>query len=311
MFQSIIDDIKREYSYGNMVTRIVITNVVVFIAINMVWIIARLSHTWQTPEWYNSILHSFMVSSDWFHNLTHPWAFFTHMYMHEGFWHLLWNMLILYWFGRIVGDLIGNQRILPIYLISGFAGGVIFALTAKWLPVAAAGPIYALGASAAVMGMVVAAGVLAPNYIMRLLLIGDVKLKYIVAGLVFMDLIGMAGNVNTGGYIAHLGGSLFGWLFVLQLSNGTDWALPVNRLLDGIQSVFQTLFSRTRKRPKVVYKAQGGDKKQPKARQTRGNAQSDGNDQEKIDRILDKIKESGYDSLSAEEKSFLFNASKK
>ncbi len=305
MLQSIIDDIKREYSYGNMVTRIVITNVVVFIAINLVWIIARLSHTWQTPEWYNSILHTFMVSSDWMHNLTHPWAFFTHMYMH-----LLWNMLILYWFGRIVGDLIGNQRILPIYLISGFAGGLIFALTSRLLPVAAAGPIYALGASAAVMGMVVAAGVLAPNYIMRLLLIGDVKLKYIVAGLVFMDLIGMAGNVNTGGYIAHLGGSVFGWLFVLQLSNGTDWALPVNRLLNGIQGIFQNLFSRSRRGPKVVYKAQGS-KKQAPPKNSKGNAQSDVNDQEKIDRILDKIKESGYDSLTAEEKSFLFNASKK
>ncbi len=310
MLQSIIDDIKREYSYGNMVTRIVISNVVVFVAINLIWIIARLSHTWQTPEWYNFILHSFMVSSDWMHNLTHPWAFITHMYMHEGFWHLLWNMLIFYWFGRIVGDLVGNQRVLPLYLISGLAGGVIFAITGRLLPSAAAGPVYALGASSAVMGTVVAAGVLAPNYIMRLLLIGDVKLKYIVAGLVFMDLIGMAGNVNTGGYIAHLGGSIFGWLFVLQLGNGTDWALPVNRFVDGFNKLLQGLFSRTRRRPKVVYKS---DKQKPKAapKTSGGDAKSDFNDQEKIDRILDKIKESGYDSLSKEEKAFLFNASRK
>lgn len=309
MFQSIIEDIKREYSYGNMVTRIIITNVVVFIAINMLWITARLTHAWQTPEWYTFILNSFMVSSDWMHNLTHPWAFFTHMYMHEGFWHLLWNMLIFFWFGRIVGDLIGNQRVLPIYLISGFAGGVIFALTGSLLPAAAGMPVYALGASAAVMGTVVAAGVLAPDYNMRLLLIGDVKLKYIVAGLIFMDLIGMAGNVNTGGYIAHLGGSLFGWLFVLQLSNHTDWSVPVNRILDSINNFFQALFSRTRSRPKVVYKAKQKQQAAPKS--NKAHAQSDHNDQEKIDRILDKIKESGYDSLSKEEKAFLFNASKK
>ena len=154
-----------------------------------------------------------MISSDWMHNLRHPWAIFTHMFLHIGPFHILWNMLIFYWFGRIVGDLIGDQRVLPIYLVSGLGGALIYFLTANLLGTVSS---VALGASAAVMGTALAAAILSPDRLMHLLLLGPVKLKYIVGALILLDFISVANNPNSGGAFGHLGGALFGWLFCVQ-----------------------------------------------------------------------------------------------
>lgn len=311
MLQSIWEDVKREFNYGNMVTRIVIVNVAFYLFINIVWIVLRLSHAWETPDLYYSIRNFFMLSSDWWHNLTHPWVIITSMFFHESFWHILWNMLFLYWFGRIVGDFIGNQRVLPLYLLGGIVGGLAYFLSVNLLPYGGDGIHFALGASGAVMGIVVAAGAISPDYIIRLLFLGEVKLKYIVAALLFIDLIGMAGNINTGGHFAHLGGAFFGWLFIWQLRQGKDWSLPVNSLLDRIAEFFSNLSGAPppKKGPRVVYRSKS------RARTARkGSASSSFDDlshQEQLDAILDKIKQSGYESLSEEEKEFLFNASKK
>lgn len=319
MLQSILNDVKREFSYGNMVTRIIIVNIVVFIAINIFKLVLFISNGGQLPALYDQVLHFFCMSSEWPYFLTHPWGLITSMFLHEGFWHILWNMLFLYWFGRIVGDFIGNQRILPIYLLGGIAGAILFFASANLLPNMPIGR-FALGASAGVMAIVVAAGAISPDYIMRLLFIGDVKLKYIVAVLVFLDLIVIPNGGNTGGHIAHLGGAFFGWFFVFQLRNGNDLSRPVNNIIDSISNFFKSLFSgETRRKPKVAYR-NPNRKEQVKARRqrsssSRGQAASDSGKQEghqeKLDAILDKIKQSGYDSLSAEEKEFLFNASKK
>ncbi|MEN0003085.1 MAG: rhomboid family intramembrane serine protease [Bacteroidota bacterium] len=318
MFRSIWEDVKREFSYGNMVTRIIIINIIAFVAINLIWIFFRISHGWETPELYYSIRNFFMISSDWLHNLTHPWALITHMFLHESFWHILWNMLFLYWFGRIVGDFIGNHRILPLYLLGGLFASLIYFVSSAIIPYAQGEVHYALGASGAVMAIVVASGVISPDYIMRLFLLGDVKLKYIVATLVFLDLIGIASNSNTGGAFAHLGGAFFGWLFVRQLREGSDWSVPVNRFIERINNFFRGISEerqRPKKGPRVVYRNTGKTRPQ---RRARGNqAASDSgtpgamSHQEQLDAILDKIKKSGYDSLSEEEKEFLFNASKK
>jgi membrane associated rhomboid family serine protease len=316
MFQSIWEDVKQQFAQGNMVTRIIIVNVAVFVLVNLIWIIGRISHAWETPEWYSTLLQFFMMPSYWKTLLFQPWSIITSMFLHEGFWHILWNMLFLYWFGRIVGDFIGDQRILPIYLLGGLFGNVIFFLTVLAFPAAYGGAtaVYALGASAGVMAVVVAAGAIAPNYIIRLLFLGDVRLKYIVAILVFIDLIGMAGRYNTGGHFAHLGGAFFGLLFIAQLRQGNDFSKPVNRLLDSIGRFFQALFSGQSMRrpgPKVAYR--NPTRNRSASRRSGGGPSSDKlprDHQEQLDAILDKIKESGYDSLSKEEKEFLFNASK-
>ncbi|NRA51825.1 MAG: rhomboid family intramembrane serine protease [Phaeodactylibacter sp.] len=314
MLQSIWDDAKRELSRGNMITQLIIINIAVFVIINLVRLFLFLGNGGAVPELYNTILHFFCMSSDWKFFLTHPWGMFTSMFLHEGFWHLLWNMLFLYWFGRIVGDFIGDQRILPLYLLGGLTGAVVFFISANLLPYGIGGR-FALGASAGVMAIVVAAGTISPDYTMRLLLLGDVKLKYIVAVLVFLDLILIPSGGNTGGHFAHLGGAFFGWFFVAQLRNGNDLSEPVNNILDKIRDFYNrmTTGKSNGRRPKVVYR----NPNRKRSTQRRGNAASDTNNgssnahQEKLDAILDKIKDSGYDSLSKEEKEFLFNASKR
>ncbi len=210
MVDSILNDVKKEFSHGNMITRIIIVNVALFMLLNLVKLLLYFASGGVLPEAYDTFRNFFLISSDWQHTLTHPWSLITSMFMHEGVFHILFNMLFLYWFGKIVGDLIGDEKILPIYLLGGLAGMVAYFLSANIMPFGELGGRYALGASAAVMAIVVASGMIAPNYIMHLLFLGAVKLKYIVTALVFIDMISLANNVNTGGHFAHLGGALFG-----------------------------------------------------------------------------------------------------
>ncbi len=311
MLTSIWEDIKREFSHGNMVTRLVIINVSFFVFINLVKIIMSISFGGPSNAAgsFDTFLHFFCMSSDAWYLITHPWVFFTSMFLHEGFFHILFNMLFLYWFGRIVGDLIGNHRILPIYLLSGLFGNVIFFLTANFLPIGADSNGFALGASGAVMGVVAASAMVAPNYLMRLILIGEVKLKYIVAVLIFMDLIAIADDINTGGHFAHLGGVAMGWIFISQLQKGNDLSEPINNIMNRVQEFFSGLSNKSRgnaRKPKVVYKAANRENRKPDQPRHR-----DKSHQEKLDVILEKIKKTGYDSLDSEEKEFLFKASKK
>jgi len=286
MLTSILDDVKRQFSSGGMVTRLIIINVIAFVVINLVHLVFNLpGNDGSGSATYLEILHFFCMSSDAWHILTHPWVLITSIFLHEGFMHILFNMLFLYWFGQIVVNLIGDHRILPLYILGGIAGGIIYFLTANLLPYGADTVTYALGASAGVMAIVVAAGMLAPEYQMNLLLIGPVKLKYIVAVLVFLDLIGTSVNSNTGGAFAHLGGAAFGYLFVLQLRNGNDMSLPFNNFAAWISGLFKP--SKKEEKPprkvKAVYKNKG---------KIFGNAATDKkvdlSHQEQIDTILEK-----------------------
>ncbi len=312
MFQSILEDVKREFSYGNMVTRIIIVNIALFVSIHLINLVLFISNGGAPSGTFDKVVNFLSLSSDWKYVLTHPWVIFTHMFLHVGFWHILWNMLFLYWFGRIVGDFIGNQRVLPIYLLGGLAGALIFFLSANVMAYGAGGARFALGASAAVMAIVVAAGVIAPDYIMRLLFLGDVKLKYIVLALVVLDMISIANTNNTGGHFAHLGGGAMGWIFVSQLRNGNDWAMPINHILNKIADFFRGLVGKKApKGPRVAYKNPNKKARTTVRKTVVVKEGEEVSHQEQLDAILDKIKQSGYDSLSEKEKEFLFNASKK
>lgn len=310
MVNSIVGDIKRMYTSGNMVTRLVVVNVTVYLAINIFWVILRMGNGWQTPDLYYDVLHFFSLSSDYKHLLTHPWSLLTSMFMHEGAWHLLFNMLYLYWFGRIVGDLLGNHRVLPLYILGGLAGAVMYFLSANLLQYYD-GHHFALGASAAVMAIIVAAGVLSPDYIIHLIILGPVRLKYIVAVLVIIDIIGMGSMNNTGGHFAHLGGALFGAVFIQQLRRGNDMSVGVNRILNSIGSFFGGM----KKVEKTQFRQTTSTKRASKATGSRRKKNTSGyegmSEQEAVDIILSKIKKKGFDSLSKEEKSILYNASKK
>ncbi|HFA49280.1 MAG TPA: rhomboid family intramembrane serine protease, partial [Bacteroidetes bacterium] len=250
MVTSIWEDIKQQFSYGNMLTRIILVNIGVFVLMTIVRLILMPVENGIT---YNDVLHFFAISSNIKHDLTHPWVFITHMFLHEQVFHILWNMILLYWFGRIVGDLLGDHRVLPIYLLSGLAGGVTYILMSHLLTGMTFGH-YALGASAAFMGTIVVAGVMAPDYIISLLFLGDVRLKYIVAVFVLLDLVAISWNSNTGGSFGHLGGAAMGYIIAHQLKQGNDMTLPVNNILQKITSFFSELFSTNRPGPKMAYK---------------------------------------------------------
>ena len=296
MFRSIWDDIKRQYRYGDMVTRLVIVNAAVFVGLGLLRLLFVLFAGFELPITFDTIVKYISANSDPMFDLQHPWVILTHMFTHVGLWHFVWNMLLFYWFGKIVQDLIGNQKILAIYLLGGLCGFITFVVSIYFLQ----GPgVQAIGASAAVMAMVVAAGIIAPEYEMRLLLLGNVKIKYIVAVLLLLDVLGIGSMVNTGGHLAHLGGAFFGWFFIYQLREGNDLSGPVNRLMDSLSNLFSSDKKARKTKLKVRYKKTSNQEPESLSFE------------EKLDAILEKIKHSGYDNLTEEEKEFLYQASNK
>lgn len=292
MIQSIVDDIKAQFTYGNMITRIILVNLFVFFVI----IIVR---AFSPPETgiFDTLMQNLALPSGGWELLKKPWTLFTHMILHKGIWHIGWNMLILYWFGRIVGDLAGDRRILPLYIIGGLAGAFMYLIYSQLT----GHNSIAFGASGAVMCFVVTAGFLAPDYIIRLMFIGDVRMKYVAAGLVVIDLAMISEGQNTGGRFAHLGGALMGGFFVHMLRQGVDLTKPLD-----FNKVKKATKSSSPKPPMTVVHKKRIKKVEIPKKPVRSK-----DTQEKIDEILDKINASGYDSLSAEDKDFLYQASKK
>lgn len=298
MVDTILDDIKGTFRSGNMISKIILINLALFVVINLIKVF--FGHT----GFFTSMSNWLSLPADPSQLIRQPWSIFTHMFLHVGFWHIFWNMLILYWFGQIMGDLLGDERVLPVYLMGGLAGGLIYIL---YVQILGFGGGYALGASAAVLAIVWAAAMTSPDYQMRLLLIGAVRLKYIALALLFMDLVQSAADMNKGSLFGHMGGAAFGVLYVFLLRKGTDLADPIVKLFNRGESGYQPEPRRPvkteRSKFKIVHNSAKSDNENaPKAAFT---------DQQELDRILDKIKISGYDNLNAEEKDFLYRASKK
>lgn len=306
MFNSILNDIRYQFQSGNTITRLIIVNVALFLAITLFQLVLLVSSGFKPQQGlFGEVMNYLFLSDDLLWDAKHPWTILTHMFTHVGFFHLLFNMMILYWFGRIAGDLLGDHRMLPLYLYSGLAGALIYLLSA---PIIYEGSTNLHGASAAIMGIVAAAGITAPDYQMRLLLIGDVRLKYIVAGLLLIYVIGIANMDNVGGHMAHLGGAAFGFFYVHMLRQGVDLTRSFRRLISLFKKPVRPP-SKTVKRKvtmEVRHRAanQISDISNPIERAFDG-------DQERLDSILDKIKQSGFESLSEEDKKFLHDASQK
>jgi membrane associated rhomboid family serine protease len=302
---TITEDIKRQFQSGSMVTRIIMVNLGFFVFFNLLNVFLFLIEG-KTGTRFDTILEYFMVSSDGLEILTRPWSLFTNMFLHMGFLHFLFNMLWLYWFGRVFQELLGNQRVLGFYVISGIGGVLAFFLSANLTNLAVGG--YALGASAAIMGIVIAAATIAPHYQLHLMFIGPVKLMYIALVVVFLDFIAIPGMENTGGHLAHLGGAATGFFLAQQLQSNKDWAAWFNGIFTKVVGWFESVFTR-RKKPTVAYR--NPNKQRQQRQQKPNNSSLSGQErQAKIDAILDKIKVGGYDNLTAEEKEFLFRIRK-
>ena len=304
MFRSIKEDIKVQFQSGNMLTRIILVNIAVFVFVKLIFVFTTYGNV---TTIHSNILDFLALHTGAPKVYTHFWGWITHMFLHEGTWHLIWNMLLLYWFGRIVGDFLGDDRMLPLYILGGLAGAVFCVGFELIMPGSSGGSSMAWGASAAVMCMLLTAAMTSPDYYLHLLLIGPVKLKWVAIAMLFFDLIGTAGQVNTGGHFAHLGGAAFGILYVARLHSGQDLTAGLQRLFDKLnnrQVPIKPKPPTKRAAMSVVYN-KGKD-----SSSTKKEAEADSY-QIKLDLILDKINDLGYDNLSDEEKDFLSRASKK
>lgn len=210
----------------------------------------------------------------------------TYQFFHEGLFLVLFNMLWLFWIGRIFMDFLKPRQFHFVYISGGIVGALFFLLAYNVIPVFASSVPFAnvIGSSASVMAIAVATTTLVPDYSMRLLLIGNIKLRYLIIAYVVLDVISLA-STNAGGSFAHLGGALLGFVYIKLLQNGKDWS------------------SWLKKKPKL--KVVKNDTGRPSTK-----AKADAVNQKEVDIILDKISKSGYNKLSKAEKETLFKASK-
>ncbi len=241
----------------------------------------------------------FVLPTGIFDAVLQPWSIITYVFLHGGFWHLFWNMIILYYFGSYVENLFKGKRLLTLFLLGGIAGGLLYMLAYNLFPVFINNGIHAnlQGASAAAFAVMVFIATYSPNSEMRIFK-WNVKLWYIAVFFVLKDLVSLPVSGNAGGLIAHMGGALLGYFYATQLAKGNDIGAWFDRLMDRISNLFSG-------RKKVPFKKVHKNKT---TYQTSSKMTTPGDRQKKVDAILDKISKSGYESLSKKEKDFLFKA---
>jgi hypothetical protein len=230
------------------------------------------------------------------------------MFVHFDFLHILFNMLWLYWFGKIFLQFFTGRQLGGLYVSGGIAGALLYLITYNVFPYFKQFPMssYLVGASASIMAIVFAVSFYQKNYTIQLLLIGQVKLIYLAIGVLLLDVIAITSQ-NAGGHLAHIGGALFGILYAAQYQKGKDITRFINRQIDGLVNLF---------RHKPTFKTYRSDKKHADTKKNRRPETDEeylrrkNEENRVIDEILDKLKHSGYDSLSADEKKKLFEASR-
>ena len=284
----------------------IIVNVALFLAITIFKLISNLISGGfpQNSNLFEYVQQYLFLNQDLVWDAKHPWVIVTHMFAHVGFFHMLFNMLVLYWFGRIAGDLLGDHRMLPLYLFSGLTGALVYLISAPLFY-----PSSTLnGASGAIMGIVAAAGMTAPDYQMRLLLFGDVRLKFIVFGILVFYLVSLAGLDNAGGQMAHFGGAAFGFFYVHMLRQGHDLTSGFRRMVNYMRRPNKRPAPTPKRKVTMEVRQRSGSRQREMQPPTQ---QSYMDEQERLDFILEKIKKSGFESLSEDEKKFLHDASQK
>ena len=277
---------------GNALQRLLLVNVGLFLIIRITFAVTSL---------FNVPVFSFHDVSSWIaipsntsQLLLRPWSVFTYMFYHWDFLHLLFNMLWLYWMGAIILEYLGAKKLFGIYIMGGLFGALAYVIAFNSFPIFAnsVNVSFALGASASVLAITVAAATLLPDYPVSLMFIGNVALKWIAVVSVLLDVINISGD-NAGGHIAHLGGALFGFIYIRSLRNGTN--------LTKWMEILSDRFSGKRGKMSVAYTRKKSDEDFALHKKAK---------QEQMDEILDKINKSGYGSLSQSEKDFLFQMSK-
>lgn len=284
---SFSDDLRYRLANFSIAEKIILANVIFFVL----------------PKLLNVIFFLFNIPIDGYTNwfqlspnlgtfITRPWTLITYSFIHSGFFHLLWNMVLLFYAGRMLLNLFPDRILINNYFLGVISGGLIFIGSYALFPVFSGAYPPMVGASAGVMAVFIFICTYTPNQEIRFFFI-NLRLKYLGLVFFFLDVIQIPYG-NAGGHLAHIGGAVLGFFYAKQLGVGRD-------IGTGFQNLWQAIFNR--KKLKTVYQA-------PKNRSAYSNKSKDGVYQSKIDAILDKISKSGYDSLSKEEKDYLFRAGK-
>ncbi|MDR2824227.1 MAG: rhomboid family intramembrane serine protease [Prevotellaceae bacterium] len=292
-----IEQIKAQWRSGGAHISLIYINIAIFLILKAVEIVCKLFLI-------NKIdLTEFLAMPSNFGALgVKFWTPITYMFFHKEFWHILFNMLCLYWFGTLFLSMFSNKQLVSVYVFGGLAAAVFYVLCFNFVPYYQQYFLSSLlmGASGAIMALVVAVAVWQPNSEIRLLLIGAVKLKFIAIAFLLISFFSLT-SFNGGGEVAHLGGAAAGWLFAFNLKKkNCDITAWINRIIDWLVTLFGKRKQKLKHTRPDYSRMSDADFNYNKSRNN-----------EEIDRILDKIKSSGYESLSKDEKQFLFSQGKK
>ena len=296
----IISDIWKRFLAENIVGRFIYVNVAVFVLLALLDVLATLFNI-VSPALYLKMWTELPSSPMQF--IMQPWSLFTYMFLHAGLMHLLWNMLMLYWVGKIFLSYFSTRHFVGLYLLGGIMGGLFFMVAYNLFPMFTANgsQAYLVGASAAVLAVVAAAATRVPDYRINLLFIGEIRLVTLAIIMVVSTLLLLTSN-NAGGEFAHLGGAFAGWLFVNRLNKGRDITTYVNKMVDALVTLCGKLFDAAKKPKMKIYKGKRQNDYNYNAQKKEQNAD--------LDAILEKLKKNGYESLTEEERKRLFDASK-
>lgn len=294
------DEFKNAFQrHNNSHVQLILINVVVYLVLVVLFVISTIA---QFPEFFDAIHKVIAIPAPLMEFFQKPWTIITYAFVHDwtGVFHILFNMLFLYWFGRLFVEYLGSDKLIAVYFLGALAGGIAYLLVYNVIPfyearIPGGGMV---GASAAVYAIVVATATLLPDYTFFLLFLGPVRIKYIAAFYIVLSFLGSVGS-NEGGNVAHLGGALIGFIYIKQLQAGVNWGGWITAVIEWCKGLFTA-----KPKVKVTYRK---DAPASAKKATKGSTVS----QAEIDTILDKISDGGYESLTKEEKEKLFNASKK
>jgi Uncharacterized membrane protein (homolog of Drosophila rhomboid) len=291
-----IDNLRYKYRTGSVMTRLVFINVLVFIVLKIIDVVFTLFNIYAVD------LITFLgVPSHIPLLLSRFWTPITYMFVHEGFLHLLFNMLWLYWFGKIFLQYFSGRTLGSLYVLGGLAGALLYVIAFNTIPYYTdMGRGWMIGASAAVMAIVMGAAFYRSDVQLNLLFLGPIKIVYIAIFAFVLDFLSLGNATNPGGHVAHIGGALLGYFFAVQYKKGKDITHWTSKGIDWVVGLCKP--RQKKSKLKVEYTRNKTDWEYNRSKHTQ---------QEEMDAILDKLKQSGYSSLSSEEKKKLFDASKK
>lgn len=300
--RTFIDELKYQYRHGGMTIKLIMINAVIFLGINVLLVISRLIGG-DAQLFIGDVLKwVFTLNTDLLSFILTPWGLFTSMFAHFGLWHLIFNMIFLFFIGRMFEQFFDQKRLLYTYLLAGVAGGLLEIIAHLIFPVLQMSSTVIVGASGSVMGIFMAMAFYNPNAKVHLFGVLPVRMIWLALAFLLLDFLNLGRNDGTA-HFAHIGGAIIGILSIQNLSSSSNIINRFQILGDRIVRLFS---GRTNKPKMRVHKSETSTRFKTDVEynvevKTR---------QEEIDRILDKISKSGYDSLTKKEKEFLFNQSK-